>query len=223
MTKEKTLKNMVDNSHRVFPKCKSFLRMHIFLISDLIILLLIITGISFFQNRADKILLFFWVFIAMYTLSLRRYLSFIHLIISTCIAFIWVSIARINYGYNYNYYTVAGMNLLPIMAWALGMIGILEIFNHFAFKNKIVRVVTFIIIFWIVLILIETYAFHVIGIRNTATGTNIGLPFCDCIHAPWWMRIVYFTLGPAYYGITIISDQYTDSIFSKKVSNSLFS
>ena len=197
---------------KIWINSRSFLKKHIFLITDLIILALIIAGISLFQNIADSVLIISWFVIAIYLLCFRRYKSLSHLLISTCIATIWVYLARDNYDYNYSYYTISGMNLLALMSWSLGMLGVLEIFSHFIIKREIVRFLIFILIFWIVLLLIETYAFHVIVIRNTATGTNIGLPLCNCIHAPWWMRIVYFTIGPSYYGITLIADRYADKL-----------
>ena len=179
-----------------------------FLIRDLIIMILTVTGISLFQNQADVILILFWVFIGIYTWLSKRYDSFMHFILSTCIAFLWVWCARNNYGYNYTYYSVAGLNVLPITAWSMGLLCVSEILNHFAVKKIMIRLMVFSLLFWCALITIETYAFHVIGIKNISTGNSNGLPLCNCIHAPWWMRIVYFSMGPVYYIITIIADQF---------------
>lgn len=179
-----------------------------FLILDLIIMFLTIIGVSLFQNQADVVLILFWVFIGIYTWLSKRYDSFMHFILSTCIAFLWVWCARNNYGYNYTYYSVAGLNLLPIAAWSMGLLFVSEILNHFAIEKIMIRLVVFTLLYWCALITIETYAFHVIGIRNISTGNSNGLPFCNCIHAPWWMRIVYFSMGPVYYIITIIVDQF---------------
>lgn len=178
------------------------------MIVDMIILSGIIIFMSIFSGQADIVLLFSWVIIFVYTLITRRYISLLHLLLSTIIAIIWVYIAQGNYGYNHKYMIIAGMNTLPVLAWSLGLIGVSEIFNHFRTKRKILNFVLFIPVFWILLILIETYAFHVIVIRDTMSGNSFGLPFCNCIHAPWWMRIVYFTLGPAYYGLTILTDSF---------------
>lgn len=194
------------------PFYKSVLNKNALLLGDILILLLIIAGISVFQKHADLVLLGFWFAIVLYGLFSRRFKSLIHLVISTGIAFGWVYIARNKYGYNYTYLTIAGMNLLPILSWALGMIGVSEIFNHIHFKNYILKFIIFVPVFWILLILIETYSFHTIEIRNTMTGNSLGLPFCNCIHAPWWMRIVYFTMGPAYYILTLLIDYYVDKL-----------
>jgi hypothetical protein len=195
---------------------KSFLQRYLFMIFDIIIVLIIIAGISVFQDKADIVLIVFWFIIAIYTVYLRRFNSFFHLAISTCIAFIWVFIARDNYGYNYNYMTLAGMNLLPVMAWALGMTGALEIFSNFIIRRKMIRFLTFSLAFGVLLIIVETYAFHIINIRDIASGNSVGLPFCNCIHAPWWMRIVYFSMAPGYYAITSIVDEYINSYLAAK-------
>jgi len=178
----------------------------ILVIGDFVILSGIIAGLSLFAGHADLVLLASWIIIVSYTLIIKRYMSAIHLVISTFIAIAWVYFAQANYGYNHQYITVAGMNILPLLAWALGLIGVSEIFNHFITKRKLLNFILFIPVFWIMLILIETYAFHVIEIRDTMSGNSIGLPFCNCIHAPWWMRIVYFTLGPVYFGLTQLAD-----------------
>lgn len=192
---------------------KTLPRKYALLISDILILVLIIAGISIFQGHADLVLFSFWFVIVFYALAFKRYKTILHLIISTLIALIWVYSARNNYGYNYTYYTLFGMNLLPVMAWSLGLIGVSEIFNHITFKRIWLKLIVFIPVFWIQLILIETYAFHMIEIRDTMSGNSIGLPFCNCIHAPWWMRVAYFSMGPAFYGLTLIADYYLDKLF----------
>jgi accessory gene regulator protein AgrB len=176
------------------------------IIIDVLILTGIITAISVFAGHADIVLLLSWIIVAAYTAMAHRYISLSHLLMSTLLAVAWVYLARENYGYNHSYITIAGVNLLPLLAWSLGLVGVSEIFNHFKTKRRINNFILFIPIFWILLILIETYAFHVIEIRDTLSGNTIGLPFCNCIHAPWWMRFVYFSLGPIYYALTMLSD-----------------
>lgn len=206
-----------DNQDQILLNHTSFLKNHLFLILDLIILVITITGVSLFQNQADLVLIISWFIMGIYTFSCKRYNSFLHLILSTCIAFLWVYSARNYYGYNYTYYSVAGMNLLPLAAWSLGLLSVSEILNHFVFEKKIVRLLIFTLVFWSALLLLETYAFHVIRIRNISTGSNTGLPFCNCIHAPWWMRIVYFFMGPVYYIITIIADRHADKFKNSRL------
>ncbi len=177
-------------------------------LGDLVILFGIIIGMSVFADQADIVLLASWIFIVSYAVITKRYLTIVHLILSTVIAVTWVYIAKGNYGYNHTYFTIAGMNILPLLAWSLGLIGVSEIFNHFRTKRQFLNFILFIPVFWILLVSIETYAFHVIEIRDTMSGNSFGLPFCNCIHAPWWMRIAYFAMGPAYYGLTIIADSF---------------
>jgi hypothetical protein len=200
-------KNYNDNQEQILTR-QTKDKNKLFFILDLIIMFLTITGISLFQNQADVVLIIFWVFIGIYTLLNKRYDSFKHFIISTIIAFLWVWCARNNYGYNHTYYLVAGLNLLPIAAWSMGLLFVSEILNHFAVEKKVIRLIVFTLLYWCALLAIESYAFHVIGIRNISTGNSNGLPLCNCIHAPWWMRIVYFSMGPVYYIITIIADQF---------------
>lgn len=178
------------------------------IIADFAILLLIIAGLSVFPHHADLVLLVAYVAVVLYGFITKRHLPLIHLLISTIIAVVWVSIAHNNYGYNHEYISIFGLNILPLIAWSLGLLGMSDLYNHLRFRNTWVKFLVFIPVFWLLLIAIETYAFHVIEIRDIESGNSAGLPFCNCIHAPWWMRVVYFTLGPAYYGITLIVDKY---------------
>lgn len=189
------------------------------IIIDLLILAGIIITMSLFTGHADIVLLVSYVITVLYSIIAKRYLSLMHLMISTLIAIGWVYFAKGNYGYNHAYISIAGMNILPILAWALGLIGVSEIFNHFKSKRKVLNFILFIPVFWILLILIETYAFHVIEIRDTMSGSSIGLPFCNCIHAPLWMRIVYFSMGPVYYALTILSDSVAIKYFKPVHTN----
>jgi hypothetical protein len=194
---------------------KSLHNTRLYLNLDLIFLGIISAGISLFQDRADLVLIISWLIVFVSVLICKRYTSFIHLIISTCIAFLWVYSARDYYGYNHSYYSLAGINLYPLAAWSLGLYGVSEILNHFEIDKNLVRLLIFTLFFWTLLILFETWAYHVIGIRNTSTGINSGLPFCNCIHAPVWMHVVYFSMGPVYYIITISADTILQKILTK--------
>lgn len=180
------------------------------LVPDLLILTSIITMMSIFRSQADLVLLSYWLIIAVYFVVTKRFHSLLHLFLSTIVAIIWVYIARTNYGYNHIYWTVFGMNLLPLMAWSLGLLAVVELFNYIRFRKKLFNFLLFVPLFWISLIIIESYAYHVIVIRDTMSGNTIGLPFCNCIHAPNWMRAVYFTMGPVYYAITLFADRALD-------------
>ena len=53
--------------------------------------------------------------------------------------------------------------------------------------------------FWFGLLGIETISYHILEIRNLATANYKGLPICNCVHAPLWMQISYFIIGPLYF------------------------
>ena len=196
-------------------RIKSLHNTRLFLNLDLVFLGIISAGISLFQDRADLVLIVAWLVVALSVLICRRYTSFLHLIISTSIAFLWVYGVRDYYGYNHSYYSLAGINLYPLTAWSLGLYGVSEILNHFEIEKILIRLLIFILFFWTMLIFFETWAYHVIGIRNVSTGINAGLPFCNCIHAPLWMHIAYFSMGPVYYIITIYADRVFIFFFSR--------
>ena len=57
--------------------------------------------------------------------------------------------------------------------------------------------------------------YYLFNIHNIATSQFPGLPICNCIHAPTWMKIVYFSMGPVYYSGTMLVDQITDKVSSE--------
>ena len=176
------------------------------LLSDLTIAFCILLSFSIFKGNADLVLAYSWIFILLYVLVTARILALMHLIIATLVATIWLNYAKDYYGYMYAYHKILGMNLLPLMAWALSLFGLSEVFNYLTMSKKRYRFLLFIPVFWIFLITFETIAYHVLEIRNTTTGSFVGLPYCNCIHAPTWMKVVYFAMGPVYYGSTLRAD-----------------
>ena len=205
---------------------------HRLLLTDLSIAFTIILIFSLFGAYADWVLLGSWLFIVVYLLQKRRIEAFLHLLLATLMASIWVHFAKDYYGYKFDYLTIFGMNTLPLMAWTLTLLGVGEVCNQLPFKRKIFKYLVFVPTFWVLLILFETVAYHVLEIRNTMTSNFIGLPYCDCIHAPVWMQVVYFTMGPFYYGLTefadfLIGNRFPEILKSKsarenQTKNSLF-
>ena len=61
------------------------------------------------------------------------------------------------------------------------------------------RIALFSIIYSFFLVFIETVGYHVFNIHNNMNGAYLGLPVCDCIHAPVWMQISYFLYGPVFF------------------------
>ena len=190
------------------------------LLADLSIAISVIIIFSLFGAYADHILMCSWIFIFFYLLQQRRIEAFLHLLLATLMASIWVHFAKDYYGYKYDYLTIFGMNSLPLMAWTLTLLCVGELCNQLPFKKKIFKYLIFVPTFWILLILFETVAYHVLEIRNTMTSNFIGLPYCDCIHAPVWMQVVYFTMSPVYYGLSLLTDQFWASVRPKEIVNS---
>ena len=176
------------------------------LFSDLFFTFCIVSLIIVFRNYADRILLTSWVLVVGYYYRSRRKGALIHQFLATLTAVIWVSFAKEYYGYKYDYLTIFGMNTLPLMAWTLALLELCEFSNYFKLRRKIFNFLIFIGAFWVSLILFETVAYHVLEMRNTMTGNFVGLPYCDCIHAPTWMKVAYFSMGPVYYALTLLAD-----------------
>ncbi|MEI7828720.1 MAG: hypothetical protein WCI31_03065 [Prolixibacteraceae bacterium] len=186
------------------------------LFSDLAAAFFIILIFSIFKSHADLVLLISWPFIFGYFLLKGRIKALTHLILATLMAVIWVQFAKEYYGYKYDYLKIFGMNTLPLMAWTLTLLGWGEMCNYLRFKSKIRKFLFFVPTFWFLLILFETVAYHVLEIRNTMTGNYVGLPFCNCLHAPTWMKFVYFSMGPLFYGLSQLADRYIDKLYPNK-------
>lgn len=176
------------------------------LFSDLTLGISIILLVSVFRESADWILLVSWVLVAAYFLLMRRVESLVHQFLATLIAVLWVHFAKEFYGYKIDYLVIFGMNTLPLLAWTLALLGLSEVCNNLKLRKKSLYFLVFILTFWFLLILFETIAYHVLEVRNTMTGNYAGLPICDCIHAPTWMKVVYFSMGPIYYSATKLAD-----------------
>jgi hypothetical protein len=189
---------------------------HRILLSDLAVASFIILLFSIFKSHADLVLLISWPFIFVYFLLMGRIKSIAHLLLATLMAVIWVQFAKEYYGYKYDYLRIFGMNTLPLMAWTLTLLGLGEICNFLRFKKRVYKFLFFVPSFWFLLILFETVAYHVLEIRNTMTGNYVGLPFCNCLHAPTWMKFVYFSMGPLFYGLSQLADRYLDHRFPQK-------
>lgn len=189
------------------------------LLADLFIALCILWSFSIFKGKADMVLACAWLFILTFMTLTRRIFAVTHLMLATAVAITWVHYAKDYYGYKYVYHTIFGMNLLPLMAWTLALFGLGEVYNYLTLEKKRYKFLLFVPIFWFLLILFETIAYHVLEIRNTMTGNYAGLPICDCIHAPTWMKMVYFSMGPVYYGATMLVDKLIRETLPKFVTS----
>lgn len=178
------------------------------ILADLSIVLCIFLQVIFFREYADVILLISWILIICYLFITKRYFAILHLLIATILATTWVSFARDLYGYKFDYLTVYGVNTFPLMAWTLTLLGLGELCNNLELRRKILYFFLFTSLFWICLIIVETVAFHVFNFKNTMTSKYEGIPYFDCIHAPTWMKVWYFCMGPVYYGLINSADHF---------------
>lgn len=135
----------------------------------------------------------------------KRYNLPQYLIISFLLSLTWVFFARNEYGYNYSFYEYKNINIFPLTAWTLGLFAFYLLFlfiNHNLKIKKATRdFIFFVIVYWILLLTVETIGYHVFNINNVATSAYAGLPLCNCLHAPHWMQSAYFMLGPLYFVI----------------------
>lgn len=128
----------------------------------------------------------------------------IRLIISFTLALCWVIIANKQYNYTYEQFNIFQIPIFPIIGWTLGLFISIIFFEYTIIKNikkesNIKIFFYFLITYWVLLILAETIGYHIFGVTNYATAQYSGLPICDCLHAPTWMKIAYFCIGPIYY------------------------
>ncbi len=94
---------------------------------------------------------------------------------------------------------------MPLFAWTLGLFALYVIYSYnrkaLKLKGFFKSFFLFVMVYWVLLLVMETIAFHWIGIKNIATGRYDGLPVCNCIHAPIFMKVAYFSLGIIYFFI----------------------
>ena len=129
-----------------------------------------------------------------------------YLTIASVISLIWQLIAGKEYRYAFPFPVILGMNSYTLVIWALGLVSVMILYDLIEYKFKLdtetKKIITFLLFYWIALIIVETIAVHVFNFRDLATIQYKGLPLCDCIHAKWWMKIVYFCMGPLMYLMT---------------------
>jgi len=140
-----------------------------------------------------------------YLVLTQRKMLLYHFIVASIMAFTWMLVAKNEYGYNSNFLMIAGINLFPLFAWATGLFGAYIIYSHFEHilsgQGIIRKFLSFSVFYWLMLIVVETIAYHFFEIQNFTTIACQGLPIFGCIHAPCWMQIAYFAMGPIFFVI----------------------
>ncbi len=133
------------------------------------------------------------------------------LLLAFIVALIWMLIAHKEYSYNRNFASVFGINLFPLIAWTFSLLVMYIIYFHFErfLKNKtfLKKLLLFVAIYWPLLIFFETIFYHLFNLKNLATASYSGLPICNCLHAPHWMQLAYFLLGPIYFLLVMLLEK----------------
>ncbi|MBU0982044.1 hypothetical protein KKC94_05120 [Patescibacteria group bacterium] len=183
------------------------------LIADELLSVIIILAITLL--RPDYLFIGVYVLIIPYLILSRRTRLLPNLVISSIIAIIWTYLASSMYDYNHVYITILGMNAYPLFGWAIGLFGVYMIFSHYGYRFKKCRftkkLLLFCLMYWILLIIAETVAYHIFNIHDLATAAYSGLPLCNCMHAPHWMQAAYFAMGPIYFLIIELKSRYDSS------------
>lgn len=141
-------------------------------------------------------------------LTSRPYHQMLVAVLSLIIAVTWTYATRQMYDYNMSFTSVSGVSLFPIVGWTLalftGYFAVNAIIKHAGVRHIAIQFVIVGLFYAIAVVIAETVGYHVIGIQNIGTSAYAGLPVCDCLHAPAWMQIGYFALGPLHWVITKI-------------------
>ncbi|MBI2139015.1 hypothetical protein HYU13_05470 [Candidatus Woesearchaeota archaeon] len=190
------LTNVKSNFRLKFHKWKPQL---LVLDKTLSLLIVILLGIY----RPDYVIIAAYLLAIPYILITRRKLLLSHFIVSSLIALVWMLIAKGQYAYNRPFLVFSGINLYPLFGWAVGLFLIYLVYSHYEhifFERGFLRqLLLFIAFYWPLLLAVESIAYHLFDIRNVAAAQYPGLPFCNCIHAPLWMQLSYFALGPLFF------------------------
>ena len=170
-------------------------------IADTIFILIALVLMRFIDPA--KVMLGAYCFMFFYLHITKRNSLIKHLIVASIVAFIWMNIAKSQYSYNHSMFQIFGMNAFPFFAWSIGLLAAYTLYSH---AEKIVKDKGFIreiglfsLIYMPTLFVLEAVGYNLLGIHNIGTGMYPPLPFCNCFHAPLWMQISYFALGPIYF------------------------
>jgi len=167
------------------------------LLANIIIGLIVFFLIGVINISYSFIAAFFIIII--YLMISNRRMLFYHLIISFIIVLIWMLLAKDQYSYSYDFLTVFGLNTFPLFAWTVGLFWIYVLYllceYHLRKKGFAKKIILFILVYWPILIAVETIAYHFFSVKNFPTALYSGLPICNCLHAPWWMKTAYFSMG----------------------------
>ncbi len=167
---------------------------------DKVVILVVIVAFAFF--RADYVTLAAYIYSLIHLFITRRVGLLKHLLLSSGMAVAFVFLIRDQYGYNHDYMTIGGLNVFSLFGWAAGLFAFYIVYSHIEHwikrPNAWKRIGLFVGMYWPTLIIAEWVGYYLFDIQNIATAQYPGLPLCDCMHAPWWMQLGYFAMGPLY-------------------------
>jgi len=170
---------------------------------DLLLVAIVIASFGVFS--ADQVVLVAYLSTILYLVVTRRTNLFLHFAVASAMAALWAFLGRNEYGYNHPFLVVAGINAFPLFGWAAGLFATYLLFSHeehiFRLKGFVRQIGLFLAIYWPLLVLAESLAYHVFNIHNLAASSYVGLPICDCLHAPRWMQALYFAMGPMFFAV----------------------
>lgn len=176
------------------------------LVADILIIICIIIFLGLYSS--DYVLIAAYLLLIPYLFLTKRQVLFYHLIVASLIALVWMIITKEQYAYNGDFLNIFGINSYSLFVWAIGLFLIYVIYSHYEYllkeKSFTKKFLLFIAFYIPILISAETVAYHLLNIRNIATASFPGLPICDCLHAPRWMQVSYFAMGPIFFSICYV-------------------
>ena len=135
----------------------------------------------------------------------------LYLGLSLAMSFLWMGIAKNFYKYNHNFMSILGISLFPLLGWTIGLFIVYAMFR-FIYSGKergyLVQLLLFSIFYWLLLIAAETIGYHFFDIKNLAAASYSGIPICDCLHTPAWMKVAYFSMGPLFFFMCFFINSY---------------
>lgn len=179
------------------------------MIADKVICALVLLSLGFTGLRADLMMAVVYILLYPYLYLTSRRQAFRHLLAASLVACCWYFIAKGQYGYNREMVLIGGYTVYPLFAWAVGLFGVYLMYSYWikmlSVRQLALRLVFFVLLYWMLLFGSEILAYHYFHFRNIATARYTGLPVLDCIHVPGWMKVAYLLNGPLYFLICEIS------------------
>ena len=185
---------------------------------DIISFFLVILFIGLFNY--DHVMLVLLITIYPYLKWTGRLRLFVPFGLAIVMSIIWGSIAADQYEYSLKGLQIGFFNLYPVFFWTFGLFVVKLIYSSISrrFENRgfMLKMLIFSSLFWAGLIAAESIVYHVFGVKNLATSGNAGLPLIDAIHAPPWMQICYFLMGPLYFMLIELTERKIVILFKRK-------